>query len=511
MTSSSEHHLKLRHLRLEDYQPVCQLVERVYVETPDKWSRRHYERLLSLFGEGQLCIENNGVVVAVALTVQVDYTRHSDPDRYEDLLFNQPDAKQEAQGDALYILDLFVDPEFRDIRLGQRLLEACKDLCGDSNLKAVLVGCILWDYEKHQENLSASQYIDQVESKQIHDEVLSFFLNNSFDLKRLLRRPRRKDRLERLGALLEWDNIFYESRGEGLVGVPKTSVRVGVVQWQMRKVDTLEAMMKQVEFFIQSMSSYKSDFALFPEFFTAPLMGLTTQNQSIEGIQRLAQYSPKILEEMSGLAVAYNINIIAGSLPVLGENGELYNVAYLCRRDGTIDSQYKIHPTPSEKFEWAMTGGNRLRVFDTDCGKIGILICYDVEFPELARLLCLEGMRILFVPFWTDTKNGFLRVQRCAQARAIENECYVAVAGSCGNLPEVNSVDIQYAQSAVYSPSDFAFPHDAIVSETTPNTEMELLVDLDMEKLTRLRNEGAVTNYKDRRKDLYELIWKGQK
>lgn len=511
MTSSSEHHLKLRLLQHQDYPTVCRLVERVYPDSPDRWSRRHYERLLDLFSEGQLCIENNGIVVAVVLTVQVDYTRHSDPDRYDDLLFNQPDAKQDADGDALYILDLFVDPEFRDIRLGHRLLEACKDLCGEHNLKAVLVGCVLTGYESLQEKLTASQYIDQVERKQIHDEVLTFFLNNNFDLKRLLRRPRRKDRQERLGALLEWDNVFYESREEGLIGSPKTNVRIGVVQWQMRKTDALEVMMSQVEFFIKSMSGYKADFALFPEFFTAPLMGLTSQNQSVEAIRQLALYSPKILEEMSSLAVAYNINIVAGSMPVVGEDGELYNVAYLCRRDGTIDSQYKIHPTPSEKFEWAMKGGNRLRVFDTDCGKIGILICYDVEFPELARLLCLDGMRILFVPFWTDTKNGFLRVQRCAQARAIENECYVAVAGSCGNLPEVNSVDIQYAQSAVYSPSDFAFPHDAVVSETTPNTEMVLLVDLDMEKLMRLRNEGAVTNFKDRRKDLYELTWKGAK
>ena len=96
-------------------------------------------------------------------------------------------------------------------------------------------------------------------------------------------------------------------------------------------------------------------------------------------------------------------------------------------------------------------------------------------------------------------------------ARAIENECYVAIAGSVGNLPKVDNVDIQYGQTAVFSPSDFAFPHDAIVSETTPNTEMTLIVDLDLDKLTKLQNEGSVRNYLDRRRDLYRVEWIGDK
>jgi predicted amidohydrolase len=179
------------------------------------------------------------------------------------------------------------------------------------------------------------------------------------------------------------------------------------------------------------------------------------------------------------------------------------------RRDGTLDVQYKVHPTPHEARAWGLQGGDALRVFDTDFGKIGILICYDVEFPELARIQAEEGMQVLFVPFWTDTKNGFLRVRCCAQARAIENECYVAIAGSVGNLPGVDGADIQYAQSAVFTPSDFAFPHDATLAETTPNTEMTIIVDLDFDKLHTLQNEGAVRNYLDRRRDLYSVSWIG--
>lgn len=132
----------------------------------------------------------------------------------------------------------------------------------------------------------------------------------------------------------------------------------------------------------------------------------------------------------------------------------------MCKQDGNIERYEKILVSPDESRVWGMQRGKNFKVFDTDCGKIGVLICYDVEFPELYRILADEGMDILFVPFLTDTQNGFSRVKLCAQARAVENECYVAIAGSVGNLPEVHNLDIQYAQSAVFTLSDFDFPSD---------------------------------------------------
>jgi predicted amidohydrolase len=213
---------------------------------------------------------------------------------------------------------------------------------------------------------------------------------------------------------------------------------------------------------------------------------------------------------MRSLALSYNINIIAGSMPVY-ENSELYNVSYLMRRDGSIESQYKLHPTPDERAYWGVRGGDKLKTFDTDAGRIGILVCYDCEFPEPARILADQGMQILMVPFWTDTKNGYQRVRHCAQARASENECYVAITGSCGNLPKVENADIQYSQSAVFTPSDFAFPHDGVAAESTPNTEMTLIVDLDLNKLKTLHERGGVRNLRDRRQDLYRVDWLGPK
>lgn len=114
-------------------------------------------------------------------------------------------------------------------------------------------------------------------------------------------------------------------------------------------------------------------------------------------------------------------------------------------------------------------------------------------------------MEILFVPFMTDTQNGYTRVRCCAQARAIENECYVAIAGSVGNLPRVNNMDIQYSQSAVFTPSDFSFPNNGVKAEATPNAEMVLIADVDLYLLKELHEYGTVKTMKDRRKDLYEV------
>ena len=272
----------------------------------------------------------------------------------------------------------------------------------------------------------------------------------------------------------------------------------------MRPYKSLDELLQQAEFFVDAVSGYRSDFALFPEFFNAPLMAENNHLSEPEAIRELASYTQKIVDKFSELAISYNINIISGSMPEI-QNDNLYNVGYLCKRDGTTERYEKLHVTPDEKKVWGMQKGKQLKVFDTDCGKIGILICYDVEFPELSRLLADEGMDVLFVPFLTDTQNGYSRIRNCAQARAIENECYVAIAGCVGNLPKVHNMDIQYAQSMVFTPCDFAFPANGIKAEATPNTEMILIADCDVGLLRELNQFGSVRNLKDRRQDIYQL------
>lgn len=292
-------------------------------------------------------------------------------------------------------------------------------------------------------------------------------------------------------------------------GQQKDSVRVGAVQWHMQAVDSANAFFARMRFFVKTLSEYRCEFVLFPEFFTVPLVTLHNAQTEAEGMQVLSGYADRLRAEASALAQEFKVNIVAGSTAVI-ENGQLHNVAYLCHRDGQIESQYKLHPTPNEKNAWQLQGGDCLRVFDSDAGRVAILICYDSEFPELGRLLAQQGVDIVFVPYWTDTRHAHLRVKYCAQARAIENECYMVTAGSFGNLAGVPNVDIQYAQSAIYSPSDIGFAPDAIVAEATANTEMVIFADLDLAKLRWLRSQGSVRNGKDQRRDLYALSWNGK-
>ena len=508
-TDDPEHKLTLRNLSKEDYADLKKIMDMVYPDMGGAWPEKKFRAQLATFPEGQLCIEDHGKVVAAAFSLIVDYDKFGDHHTYDEITGDAYLTTHDPLGDVLYGVEVCVSLEYRSMRLGRRLYEARKELCQSLNLKSIVAGGRIPSYQDYAKDISPQKYIELVKKREIYDPILTFQLSNDFEVKRVLTGYLPEDKESKgYATLLEWTNLYYDEKKSPLIGGPRTSARIGCVQWQMRPLKSVDELIQQVEFFIDALSDYQCDLALLPEFFNAPLMGIDTHQNSIDSVKALAEFSEEILESISKLAVSYNINIIAGSMPVM-EDGELFNVAYLCRRDGTLESQYKLHPTPHEKRAWIMQGGNKLGVFNTDFGKIGILICYDVEFPELARLQSEEGMQMLFVPFWTDTKNAYLRVRCCAHARAIENECYVITAGSVGNLPKVDGADIQYAQSAVFSPSDFSFPHDAIMAETTPNTEMTLIVDLDLTKLDKLQNEGSVKNYLDRRRDLYKISWLG--
>jgi predicted amidohydrolase len=284
-------------------------------------------------------------------------------------------------------------------------------------------------------------------------------------------------------------------------------VRVTVVQYLMRTISSFEEFAKQCEYFIDVASDYKSDFVLFPELFTNQLLSFIAKTRPGLAARCVAEFTSQYLELFGGLAVKYNVNIIGGSHFTV-EHDNLYNIAYLFRRDGSIDRQFKLHVTPNERRWWGVQAGNRMEVLDTDCGPISIQICYDVEFPELTRIAIDRGAQLIFVPFNTDTRQAYLRVRTCAQARCIENHVYAVLSGCVGNLPFVENVDIHYAQSGIYTPSDFSFARDGIAAECTPNIETLVIQDVDIELLRDHRSSGSVQNWNDRRRDLYHLVYR---
>jgi len=509
MTSEQEYKLRLRNLRPDDYSALRDISARVYKEVSVPWAENLFHRLIRTFPEGQVCIEDQGRPVAVAFSLIIDFSLFGDHHTYAQITANGTYATHDPEGDYLYGIEVIVDPDYQGMRLGRRLYDARKELAQNLNLKGILLGGRIPGYHKYSKEMSPQQYIIAVKNREIYDPVLTFQVSNDFHLRNLLDNYWPEDHHSRgYAVLLEWINIYYQKKTR-LIGRTQSIARIGVVQWQMRRFESFDDVIQQAEFFIDTVSDYKTDIVLLPELFNAPLIHTYEGNNSIEAMRLLAGYTDDLRRAMIEMALGYNINIITGSVPQLRDDGKLYNVSFLCRRDGTWDSQSKLHITPDEDRDWGFSGGHDLKVFDTDVGKIGIQICYDVEFPELARLQVERGMKLLFVPFWTDTKTGYLRVRRCAQARAIENECFVAISGSVGNIPKVETMGIQYSQSAVFTPSDFAFPHDCIASEATPGIETTLITDLDLDLVKELRLHGSVRNALSRRTDLYELRWKG--
>ena len=498
--------IELKFLTFDDYQELKKVMISAYKTMPEAyWREHHVKSLIEKFPEGQVIINVNGKLAGCALSIIVDYGNFETQHTYKDITGNYTFDTHTDEGDVLYGIDVFIKPEFRGLRLGRRLYDYRKELCEKLNLRGIAFGGRIPNYHKYAEELTPKEYIEKVRRKEISDPVLNFQISNDFHPAKVMKGYLEGDQASNeFAVLLEWDNIYYE-KPTTKATTKKKIVRLGLIQWQMRPYKNLDELMQHAEYFVDAVSGYRSDFALFPEFFNAPLMADYNHLTEAEAIRKLALHTDSIIKKFSELSVSYNINIITGSMPEI-QNNELLNAGYLCKRDGNIERYEKIHVTPDEAKVWGMQGGHELKVFDTDCGKVGILICYDVEFPELSRLLADDGMDILFVPFLTDTQNGYSRVRNCALARAIENECYVAISGSVGNLPNVHNMDIQFAQSMVITPCDFPFPTNGVKAEATPNTEMILIADVDIDLLRELNQYGSVRNLKNRRKDIYSVI-----
>lgn len=279
-----------------------------------------------------------------------------------------------------------------------------------------------------------------------------------------------------------------------------------MVQYGVRRLDTFEEFSARVEYFIETAADFGADFVLFPEYFSAELLSLPQLRRlpAHEGILKLAKMESIYLKLLGDLAQRYRLHIIGGGHPMKrGDN--LYNICPIFLPDGRSVLQPKLHITPWEQRSWNIVGGGELIAVSTPKAMIGVNVCYDVEFPEAARYLGGQGVDLLFVPYCTDTREGYHRVRYCAQARAIENQCFVATAGVTGNLPDVANMNTHYARSAMLTPCDFGFAREGIEAEADPNQETVLIADLDMGRLRRARYQGTVTPALNRRTDLFEM------
>lgn len=494
--------IKVRKLKLEDYEAVTQIQLKCFPDMKP-WSMEQFTSLITIFKTGQIGIEYNGKLVASSCSLMLNFDNYSETQSWSELTDNGMIKNHNPEGETLYGIEIMVHPEFRGMKLSRRLYEARQKLVREKNLKRIVIGGRIPSYHKYADKLSASQYVEKVIDRKLYDIVLTAQIANGFVLKRLLPNYFPNDK-ESCGyaTFLEWTNINYS----GDLNKKKHSryVRVCAVQYQMRMIKDFQEFADNCEYFVDAASDYRCDMVLFPEMFTMQLLSFLPNHSPGKAIRQLDQFTKQYEDLFTRLAIKYNTNIIGGSHFTI-ENDNLYNVSYLFQRNGTISKQYKIHITPHERKWWGVKPGNNVEVFDTDIGKIAIHICYDVEFPELSRIAVNNGAQILFVPFNTDERRGYLRVRYCSQARAIENQVYVVIAGCVGNLPAVENLDIQFAQSAIFTPSDVEFHREGIATEAPLNSETLIFQDLDLDMLARNREYGSVQTLKDRRTDLYNV------
>lgn len=276
-------------------------------------------------------------------------------------------------------------------------------------------------------------------------------------------------------------------------------IRVASLQYYIRPVKSFDEFALQAEALVETARDYKVKLLAFPEYFTVQLLTLGQIKRPIaDQIRDLAAQEERIVNLLSDLAKKNKMILVGGTLPSFDEdNTKVLNKCYVFSTDGSHGFQTKLHMTRFEKEEWLVSPGTRLKIFEASFGKFAVAICYDVEFPEIARVAARLGAHFLVVPSCTDDRQGYLRVRYCAQARAIENQMYVIHSPLVGSLPAVPAVSLNYGQAAIYTPSDYSFSRDGLLAEGAVNQESMIIGEINLSLIEDTRENGTVLPLRD--------------
>jgi predicted amidohydrolase/ribosomal protein S18 acetylase RimI-like enzyme len=463
----------------------------------------------SMFPEGQLVAVLGKQIVGYAASLIVTLDEESPWFSYSEITGNGTFSSHDPTGDTLYGADIGVHPAHQGKGIAGQLYDARKRILTRFNLRRLAAGGRIPGYHEHAGSMTAEQYVAKVVAGELKDSALNAHLKAGYSVRGVHTGYVRDQQSLDYATFIELENPSYRAARRRIAAAPLSQpvrrVRICAAQYRMRRIDSWDQFAEQVEFFVSAAEQYDCHLLLLPELFTAQLFATLPRDATdMESIGWLADQTPLYKELFRAEAKRSGIMIAAGSHPVRSPTG-IRNVAHLFTPAGNVYTQEKLHITPSERNAYHIVPGEGLRVFDTAFGRIAIVICYDIEFPELSRLLALAGVDIILVPFSTDERKGYLRVRYCAQARAVENMVYVALAGNVGNLPQVDNFLLNYAQAAVLTPSDFPFPTDGVAATAEPQAETVVITDLDMGALEQVREAGTVGLIRDRRTDLYSL------
>lgn len=278
------------------------------------------------------------------------------------------------------------------------------------------------------------------------------------------------------------------------------NVKIATAQYDISFLGSWQDYQTKVERWVENAVSQQAKILLFPEYASMELASLFGQeiysslSKQLLALQSLLDDYIKLYQ---GLAQKHQCYIQAGTFPVEIEPEVYRNRAYLFWPDGRFDFQDKIMMTRFENEQWLIKKGQELKCFDTEFGKVAINICYDSEFPLLARKQAEAGATLILVPSCTDTVAGFHRVKIGCQARALENQCYVAQACLVGEAPWSEAVDINVGSAGVYTPVDRGFPDNGILVSGVLNKVEWVFAELELASVTTVREQGQVFNYRD--------------
>ena len=261
----------------------------------------------------------------------------------------------------------------------------------------------------------------------------------------------------------------------------------------------------KLERWVASAVQQDAKLLVFPEYGSlelASLFGQAVYSDLQQQLQAMQTLLPKWRDLHQALARRHDVLILASSFPTELQAGHVVNRAMLFGPEGILGHQDKLIMTRFENEQWGIRAGERIGVIDTELGRIGILICYDSEFPMIARQQITAGAELLLVPSCTDTQAGFHRVRIGCQARALENQCYVVQSPTTGLAPWSEAVDVNTGRASVYTPVDYGFPDNGILVEGADDEANWVFATLDLRELARIRAEGQVFNHRDWPKQL---------
>lgn len=275
-----------------------------------------------------------------------------------------------------------------------------------------------------------------------------------------------------------------------------THVRLAACRYPIERHRSFDAYVAKLRKLVHLAVAQKAQMLVFPEYASVELTALLPleQRRDLLGLRTgLQPYLNDYLGLFAELAKESELYIVAGTFLEL-EGTQFRNRAYLFGPDGESRYQDKLHLTAFESGEWQLSPGDRLNLFDTRYGKVGINICYDVQFPAVARELVKAGAEILLVPSATDTPAGFERVRLGCRARAMENQCYVVHSCTTGKAAWCEALDLNTGHAGIYAPMDNGFPSDGRIA--TGQTRW-VVAELDLSRLNLAREQGEVHNLLD--------------